>query len=73
MAAREWFFKDKIPPEIDRDVLNRAGRLLADRRPRPLSFEELCVLRQVYRPGLSAREILEAAENALNNDAKDSN
>lgn len=65
MAAREWFLARDTPAEIDRAVLNRAARLMADSQHNPLSRTELVALRCSYRPGLSANEIVAAAEDAL--------
>ena len=62
MAARTWFTREKCPDVTDGDrrVLNTAARTAfpPDVEPRHL---ELVVLRTIYRPGMSANELLAAA------------
>ena len=64
MAAREWFRPENTPADVDRATLNRAARIMQDGMARPLSRTELVAIRCSYRPGLSAQQIADAADEA---------
>jgi hypothetical protein len=59
---RKWFRADNTTglAEADLRVLNRAARHVAEKRDP--SHLELVILRTVYRPGMSARDLLTAAD-----------
>lgn len=64
-AYRTWFDTSNTPSDVDHVTLNRAARLMEDNQIAPLSRTDLVALRCAYRPGMSAAEIVAAAEAAL--------
>lgn len=64
MAARTWFTPQNTPPDVDLPTLNRAARIMQDGMARPLTHTELVAIRASYRPGLSAHQIADAADEA---------
>ena len=61
MAARTWFTKEACPDltDGDRRVLNTAARNAFPPKTEPRHLE-LVMLRTVYRPGMSANDLLAA-------------
>jgi hypothetical protein len=69
MSQRTWFKPENTSglTDADRRILNCAVRnaFHPDREPRHI---DLVVFRTVYRPGMSANELIEAAESGVARD-----
>lgn len=61
MAARIWFLVDTPLPAAERQILNRAARMLEDQGVH-ISREVLSSIRTTYKPGMSANDLVQECD-----------